>query len=258
MLEPQLARSCAGIIAADGQIGATFAGLNIPQSVLYNYPTQEFIQQADSTLAAEITGIADRTDCPASRHAYGGRGGVLLMLAAFAQVHAALPSATCCSSAPFIRRVRPTIQARARLGLANAVKFTGRLPFAEVGRHLQAATVGWIPLEATPKYEKNIPTKLFEYMAYGLPVVSSDLTPVQPYLADGECGLLAASDTRRPTRPLLALLRNPVQAAPWAKPGVSWWRPAIIGRTWSRICLPSTTSCWPKGDGLRSACDPSS
>jgi glycosyltransferase involved in cell wall biosynthesis len=47
-------------------------------------------------------------------------------------------------------------------------------------------------LQAVPKFMKNIPSKMFEYWACGLPVLASDLPPIRQFLVDGENGYLFA------------------------------------------------------------------
>jgi glycosyltransferase involved in cell wall biosynthesis len=73
-------------------------------------------------------------------------------------------------------------------GLSENVEFTGRLPHADVPQLLQQCKVGLIGLLDLPKFHRNIATKLFEYMASGIPVVSSDLPPERRFITAGECG----------------------------------------------------------------------
>ncbi len=213
-LEPRLAAACAGIIAADERIAQTFADLARPQAVLYNYPTLEFVEEAAHGYAQSPASQTAPTILHLGTHT--AARGARLMIEAFALFRTAIPSATLLLVGPFHPPVlADELNARAHtLGLEDGLVLVGQAPFADVGRYLREATVGWIPLQSTPKYEMNIPTKLFEYMAYELPIVSSDLAPVRPYLAGGECGLLVESDNPSAhAAALLALLRNPAQAA---------------------------------------------
>ena len=87
---------------------------------------------------------------------------------------------------------------------------TGRVPFETIGRYLQQAAVGWVTWQPARKNQKNIPTKLFEYMAYGLPVVSSDLPSTRPFVHDGVNGYrVRADDPAAHAAAILALLRDP-------------------------------------------------
>ena len=55
---------------------------------------------------------------------------------------------------------------------------------------LGRARVGIVTLYPTQKYLDAYPTKLFEYMAAGLPVVCSDFPKLRPFVEGPRCGLL--------------------------------------------------------------------
>lgn len=73
----------------------------------------------------------------------------------------------------------------AKNGLKEIVSITGRLPHKKVPDVLRDCRVGLIGLKNMPKFNKNIATKMFEYMASGVPVVSSDLPPERQYMQNG-------------------------------------------------------------------------
>ena len=96
------------------------------------------------------------------------------------------------------------------LGLHSQVKFDGRIAHSEVPGWLQRGRIGLVPLQAVPKFMKNIPTKMFEYWACGLPVLASDLPPARQFVVEGENGyrFAPASATHLAER-LAHLLRHP-------------------------------------------------
>jgi glycosyltransferase involved in cell wall biosynthesis len=70
----------------------------------------------------------------------------------------------------------PTLQALvATAGLGSFVTFTGQVPHEEVGRYLSDADIGVAPDPKNPMNDKSTMIKIFEYMAYKLPVVLFDL-----------------------------------------------------------------------------------
>ncbi|MGC2420936.1 MAG: glycosyltransferase family 4 protein [Candidatus Acidiferrales bacterium] len=76
------------------------------------------------------------------------------------------------------------------LGLASSVVIRGRLEHEEMAKALGEARVGVCPLQPHPKFLKNIPVKIFEYWACGLPVVASDLPPIRPFFRNTSAGFL--------------------------------------------------------------------
>ncbi len=97
---------------------------------------------------------------------------------------------------------------------------TGRVPFETIGRYLQQAAVGWVTWQPERKNQRNIPTKLFEYMAYALPVVSSDLPSTRPFVHDGVNGYrVRADDPAAHAAAILALLRDRDYAARLGRAG---------------------------------------
>lgn len=97
--------------------------------------------------------------------------------------------------------------------LGDHVIMVGPLPTEEVAKQLRQASVGLSLLQPTPKFEKNIPQKVFEYMAAGIPLVVSDLPPIRPFLKDLRCGyLVAPTNAKQIADAIIYLLQHPVEA----------------------------------------------
>lgn len=64
---------------------------------------------------------------------------------------------------------------RDRLGLADRVEFTGRIPDADLTRYLSTADVCLAPDPKNPLNDVSTMNKIMEYMAMGRPIVSFDL-----------------------------------------------------------------------------------
>ncbi len=117
--------------------------------------------------------------------------------------------------------VRSSILERVgRMNLASQVFLHGRVPHSEMADTLSQARISVSPLMAIPKFMHNIPVKVFESWACGLPVISSDLPPIRPFFRDGEFGLLVPPGNS----PALAdaiedLLKNPFRAEQMGRAG---------------------------------------
>jgi len=69
-------------------------------------------------------------------------------------------------------------------GLADWVKFTGRIPDDELAAYLSTADVGVAPDPSTPMNDKSTMNKILEYMAFGCPVVLYELVEGRRSAAD--------------------------------------------------------------------------
>jgi glycosyltransferase involved in cell wall biosynthesis len=86
----------------------------------------------------------------------------------------------------------------------------GAIPAEQVAARVATARIGIIPLPDLPKFQHNIPTKLFEFMALGLPVVLSDLPPSRPFVGDGKCAVMVPpSDAEAYAEAIIGLLDRP-------------------------------------------------
>jgi glycosyltransferase involved in cell wall biosynthesis len=218
LLEPLLARLNSALIFADDQIAASFRHVRRPKATLYNFPACSFVERA----AAAIRDAGPRPPVVLYLGGLERNRGSRLMVEAFYRVWQQMPEARLLHvghlEPPGLEdEVRADVAAR---GMEGAVTLAGRVPFGEIGDHLAGAAVGWVTWQPVAKNRKNVPTKLFEYMAYGLPVVSSDLPSTRPFVQPGRNGYLAAAaDPAAHAEALLDLLRRPERAAAMGRQG---------------------------------------
>jgi len=82
--------------------------------------------------------------------------------------------------------------------LRGKVQVLPRIHGDRIMEYINRATIGISPNLNVPKQVKAIPTKLFEYMAGGLPIVASDLPYNREFVRETGAGLLAdPSDPER-------------------------------------------------------------
>ncbi len=190
-LEPLLAWMQSGLIFSDDEIGKAFDGIKKPKVTLFNYPAVDFVEKAAS-------GLGEEARKPTVLYLGGmeRNRGTALMIDAFSQLLEKRPDARLLLVGHFMP---PELEEEVRQdavqrGIESAVTITGRVPFERIGEYLREVSVGWVSWQPVPKNEKNIPTKLFEYMAYGLPIVSSDLASTRPFVRNRENGFLVTAD----------------------------------------------------------------
>lgn len=211
-LEPGFAYLQTGLIFADDRIAELFKWINHPKTTLFNFPLNSFINSASRR--------EQRLDSNQPIVLYLGgikrNRGTALMLEAFKQVLETIPQAQLLLVGPFAplsleKELRSEIE---RKLMSGSVRIIGTVPFDQVGTYLAQATIGWIPFPPVPKYQKNIPTKLFEYMSYSIPIVSSDLDSIRQFIENRNNGLLVkADDPSAHANAIIELITDPIFAA---------------------------------------------
>lgn len=82
-----------------------------------------------------------------------------------------------------------------RAGIADVLSVQGRIPGSLIPDRLQAADAGLCLWEDRPWWRFNPPTKLFEYLVAGLPVLASDIRTHTQYIEHGRNGLIFNYDS---------------------------------------------------------------
>jgi glycosyltransferase involved in cell wall biosynthesis len=81
------------------------------------------------------------------------------------------------------------------LGLAEHLSMSGVfLPHRDVLEHVSSASVGVIPNLPSRLNRFALSTKLFEYVALGVPVVSADLPTIREHFSEAEIAFFRAGD----------------------------------------------------------------
>jgi glycosyltransferase involved in cell wall biosynthesis len=115
---------------------------------------------------------------------------------------------------------------------SDGVQFMGWLDRRAVVALLADSRAGLVVLHPEPNYIDSQPTKLFEYMAAGLPVIASDFPRWREIVLSAQCGLVV--DPLRPDEIALAagwLLENPTEAFEMGRRGRIW---VEREKAWSR------------------------
>lgn len=71
-----------------------------------------------------------------------------------------------------------------RQNIKDKVTITGKVPYFQIPFMLADCKIGVIPLLNIPKFQNNIATKQFEYMASAMPVIATDLPPQNLFIKD--------------------------------------------------------------------------
>ena len=126
-----------------------------------------------------------------------------------------------------------------KLGIENAVLFTGPVAYDEMPAYLRAARVGVAPYHPSRLRQMKLgfywsPLKIFEYMATALPVVSLDVPPLAEVVRPEQEGLLVAEgDEEGLAAAIERLIADPVRARSMGEAG----RERVVAHfSWQRHC----------------------
>ncbi|MBU6214868.1 glycosyltransferase [Patescibacteria group bacterium] len=97
-------------------------------------------------------------------------------------------------------------------GVADRAVLRGFMPQRELAVYQQAADVLVMPFPDTPHFRSDMsPVKMFEYMASGRPIVSSDLPTIRSVLSDDTAVFVPPGDASALARAVADLLADPLR-----------------------------------------------
>ena len=135
--------------------------------------------------------------------------GVELLVEAVADARAEIPGITLeiLGEGDSLPTVRQLILAR---GLSAAATVSdGFIPRVEALARIRGASAGVVANLPTRLTRFSLPTKLFEYVALGIPVVAADLPTIREHFSRSELTFFAAGDARDLARALRDVARDP-------------------------------------------------
>ncbi len=109
------------------------------------------------------------------------RNGLDLAVDALARIHKTVPAAELRvygRSTPYLERVMEKVHS---LGLDGNVRYLGAKKLEELVQEIEACDVGIIPNHRNTFTEINTPTRIFEYLALGKPVIAPRTLGIQDY-----------------------------------------------------------------------------
>ena len=229
LVEKTCVRGCARIFTADTPNTESFARTGVPTITLFNYPRLSLFE-IDSKRVAEL-----RRDFVGRRVLiYQGtmsrERGLFHMLDGMRWLKEAMPEVLLLlvglKDADLRSQAEEQIR-RDRLG--DHVAILPWVPHTEIPAYITLADVGLACLQPNPKFNKNIPLKVFEYMACGVPVLAANLPAIAHFIADSGAGVLYDSTNAQAfAREVQRMLADAAGREAMAKAGR-----AAVAREWN-------------------------
>jgi glycosyltransferase involved in cell wall biosynthesis len=179
------AKIFSGLVPATPGIGGQFSHLKTPQVTVQNFPRLQPQRGAVAPLRSRSRKVVHTGMVSESR-------GLLTMIEAIGLVDPAI-----CEELILASEVTPASLEKARLLAGwSRVNLTGAFKPNELPGLLSQARVGLVLFHPYANHIESYPTKLFEYMAGGLPVIASNFALWEKIVSESRCGLLV--DPLRP------------------------------------------------------------
>jgi glycosyltransferase involved in cell wall biosynthesis len=107
---------------------------------------------------------------------------------------------------PYMNKVDAQMQ---KLGLRSCVHYHGYRPQTEIAKSIRSIDLGIIPNRRSPFTEINMPTRIFEYLAMGKPVVVPDTRGIRDYFGAESALFFEPGDPQSLGDAILDVYRNP-------------------------------------------------
>jgi glycosyltransferase involved in cell wall biosynthesis len=177
LVEQVTARIIDGIVAATPSIARKFPAAKT--AVVQNFPEAAFARRDGAE-----TPWPERADAFVYTGGLMEIQGVREMARAFERLPEAMTGTVAGTFYP------PTLEAEiAALPGWRRVRYLGQVPRAEIVQAMRSARAGVVLNHPTVNYVDAYPTKMFEYMASGLPVVCSNFPLWAGIVRDADCGI---------------------------------------------------------------------
>jgi glycosyltransferase involved in cell wall biosynthesis len=187
-MEKLAARSANAVVTADpGSLRPLARTGKSRKLVLYNFPNLQYFP---------ATGRTQKSFDLVYRGGLSERAGTFVLLQALRLLHerginARLLLFGYTDGAQVEESIRDSLIS---LGIEHLVTLRGVIPHDAMAFTLSQARIAVCPLQKIPKFMNNIPVKVFESWACGLPVIATDLPPIRPFFGDRGLGLLVKPD----------------------------------------------------------------
>jgi glycosyltransferase involved in cell wall biosynthesis len=152
------------------------------------------------------------------------RNGVALAVEALARIRQSVPLGELRiygASTPFLERVMESVRAR---GLTDSVRFLGPKRLEDIVEAIADCDVGVIPNQRSIFTELNMPTRIFEYLAVGKPVVAPRSAGILDYFDEDSLILFELGDADDLARRIQDVWADPGKAAAIARRGQDVYR----------------------------------
>jgi len=158
------------------------------------------------------------------------RNGLDLAVEALTQVRAAVPSAELRiygRKTPFLSQVMDRAREK---GLEDCVHYLGPRRLEDLVREIEGCDVGVVPNQRNAFTDINTPTRMFEYLALGKPVIAPRTPGIQDYFNPESLFFFESGNADELARQIAYIFFNPGEALKTVERG----QEVFLAHTWAR------------------------
>lgn len=158
------------------------------------------------------------------------RNGLDLAVEALARVRETITNAElkiCGRSTPFLEKV---MQQARTLGLEESVRYLGPKRLEDLVEEIEKCDVGVIPNQRNPFTDINTPTRIFEYLSLGKPVVAPRTPGIQDYFDQDALFFFGAGDAEELAKQIESVYLDSLRAVEVAQRG----QEIYLAHTWQQ------------------------
>lgn len=224
LLERRCAPRLAHVYTVSEGIAARFRAMGAPTTVLYNSKPLAQVERwlAPREQARQAHGIGPRDFVVGFPGSLAGEEGLELLLDALALAPPNVKLVAHGGPAQEAERLRALA---AKKGLGARAFFLPPLPQEELFRKFSGFDAGALLLpDKGPNFEFRAPNKLFDYLALGLPVLTTPLQEPKRIVEETRCGLVVEREAKAIAGALERLSKEPGQRDRMGKAGQQAFR----------------------------------
>jgi glycosyltransferase involved in cell wall biosynthesis len=147
------------------------------------------------------------------------RNGLELAVEGLARIHKLIPTAElriCGRSTPYLELVMDKART---LGVDRSIRYLGSKKLEDLVPEIEACDVGIIPNQRNTFTEINTPTRIFEYLALGKPVIAPSTLGILDYFAHGSLLFFEPGNAESLANQMAYASAHPVEAVRIAEAG---------------------------------------
>jgi glycosyltransferase involved in cell wall biosynthesis len=119
-------------------------------------------------------------------------------------------------STPYLERVMEKVRS---LGLESNIRYLGAKKLEDLARHIEDCDVGIIPNQRNTFTDINTPTRIFEYLALGKPVIAPGTPGIQDYFDSDSLLFFEPGDSEELAEKIAYVAAHPIEVAAIAERG---------------------------------------